>query len=160
MVALNCRALDYHLQGTVFNINYLERAHDIPLRALLLQGVENLAVGGRCISCDHLSQASIRGAATCMVTGHAAGTAAAVAALNGQFMRDVDIRDIQRKLIEQDGILSVIDGREPWLGESVTVRQSTMESAGCRLTKAACYPYIAVRAPELRPLAAASKQPD
>jgi len=94
----------------------------------LPQGVENLVVGGRCISCDHLSQASIRGAATCMATGHAAGTAAAVAALNGQFMRDVDIRQIQWKLIEQDAILSVIDGRQPWLGESVSVRQSTVES--------------------------------
>ena len=128
VVALNCRALDYHLKGTVFKISHLERAHDIPLRALLPQGVENLVVGGRCISCDHLSQASIRGAATCMATGHAAGAAAAVAALSGQFMRDVDIRQIQRKLIEQDAILSVIDGREPWLGESVSVRQSTMES--------------------------------
>jgi len=43
-------------------------------------------------------------------------------------MRDVDIRQIQRTLIEQDAILSVIDGREPWLGESVSVRQSTTES--------------------------------
>ena len=128
VVALNCRALDYHLKGTVFKISHLERAHDIPLRALLPQGVENLVVGGRCISCDHLSQASIRGAATCMATGHAAGTAAGVAALNGQFMRDADIRQIQRKLIEQDAILSVIDGREPWLGAPATVRESTTES--------------------------------
>ncbi len=128
VVALNCRALDYHLKGTVFKISHLERAHDIPLRVLLPQGVENLVVGGRCISCDHLSQASIRGAATCMATGHAAGASAAVAALNGQFMRDVDIRQIQRKLIEQDAILSVIEGREPWLGESVSVRESSTES--------------------------------
>lgn len=128
VVALNCRALDYHLKGTVFKISHLERAHDIPLRALLPQGVENLVVGGRCISCDHLSQASIRGAATCMATGHAAGTSAAVAALNDRYVRDVDIREIQRTLIDQDAILSVIDGRQPWLGESVTVRQSSMAS--------------------------------
>lgn len=128
VVALNCRALDYHLKGTVFKISHLKRAHDIPLRALLPQGVENLVVGGRCISCDHLSQASIRGAATCMATGHAAGTAAAVAALNDRYMRDIDIREIQRKLIEQNAILSVIDDRRPWLGESVSVRQSTLAS--------------------------------
>ena len=128
VVALNCRALDYHLKGTVFKISHLERAHDIPLWALLPQGVENLVVGGRCISCDHLSQASIRGAATCMATGHAAGTSAAVAAMNGQYMRDVDIRQIQRTLIDQDAILSVIDGREPWSGESVTVRESITAS--------------------------------
>ena len=128
VVALNCRALDYHLKGTVFKISHLERAHDIPLRALLPQGVENLVVGGRCISCDHLSQASIRGAATCMATGHAAGTAAAVAALNNQYMRDVDIRLVQQTLIDQDAILSVVDDRKPWLGESVTVRGSNTAS--------------------------------
>ncbi len=50
------------------------------------------------------------------------------AALNDQFMRDVDIHQIQRKLIEQDAILSAIDGREPWLGESVTVWQSSAAS--------------------------------
>ena len=125
---LNCRALDYHLKGTVFKISHLKRAHDIPLRALLPQGVENLVVGGRCISCDHLSQASIRGAATCMATGHAAGTSAAIAAMNGQYIRDVDVRLIQKTLIEQDVILSMIEGREPWLGDSVTLRQDNLLS--------------------------------
>ena len=128
VVALNCRALDYHLKGTVFKISHLKRAHDIPLRALLPQGVENLVVGGRCISCDHLSQASIRGAATCMATGHAAGTSAAIAAMNGQYIRDVDVRLIQKTLIEQDVILSMIEGREPWLGDSVTLRQDNLLS--------------------------------
>lgn len=63
-----------------------------------------------------------------MANGYAAGTSAAVAALNGQFMRVVDIRQIQRKLIEQDAILSVTEGREPRLGDSVTVRESGIES--------------------------------
>ena len=115
----------------VFNIIYIftvTGGAEGRLRALLPQGVENLTVGGRCISCDHLSQASIRGAATCMATGHAAGTSAALAAIHHQYVRDVDIRLIQQTLIEQDVILSMIDDRQPWLGESVTLRNSNVKS--------------------------------
>lgn len=105
VVALNCRALDYHLKGTIFKIEMLKGHHDVPLRALLPQKVENVVVCGRSVSCDHLSQASLRGAATCMATGHAAGTAAALAAQDSGKMRDLDIRRLQKTLVEQDVIL-------------------------------------------------------
>jgi hypothetical protein len=38
---------------------------------------ENLFVAGRCISCTHEAQASIRVTGTCLATGEAAGKAAA-----------------------------------------------------------------------------------
>ena len=132
VVALNCRSLDYHLKGTVFKVERLGGEHDIPLRALLPRGVENLVVAGRCISCDHLSHASIRGAATCMATGHSAGAAAGVASLQGKLIRDVNIRDIQNKLLEQDAILSKTDDRTPWTAPEYTLRERYPEpqSAG------------------------------
>jgi len=106
VVALNCRALDYHLRGTVFKISFLKGHHDVPLRALLPKNVANLLVAGRCISCDHLAQASLRGAATCMATGHAAGVAAAIAAKGNGRVRETSVKDIQRMLLQQDAILS------------------------------------------------------
>jgi ribulose 1,5-bisphosphate synthetase/thiazole synthase len=106
VVALNCRALDYHLKGTVFKISFLEGNHDVPLRSLTPQGVENIVVAGRCTSCDHLSHASMRGAATCMATGHSAGTAAALAAAGTGRIRDLPIRKLQRMLLDQGAILS------------------------------------------------------
>lgn len=106
VVALNCRALDYHLAGTVFQIKELKGNHDVPLRALLPRGVDNVVVAGRCISCDHLAQASLRGAATCLATGHAAGTSAALAALGNGKLRDLDVRLLQQKLRSQGAILS------------------------------------------------------
>ncbi|OQB37936.1 MAG: tricarballylate dehydrogenase [Candidatus Latescibacteria bacterium ADurb.Bin168] len=109
VVALNCRGLDYHLKGTVFKFTGLKGHHDVPLRALLPQNVENLLVAGRSIACDHLSQASLRGAATCLATGHAAGVAAALAAKKGGVVREVDIREIQKTLIIQDAVLGVGD---------------------------------------------------
>jgi hypothetical protein len=106
VVALNCRALDYHLKGTVFKIEFLKGNHDVPLRALTPQGVGNIVVAGRCISCDHLSHASIRGSATCMATGHAAGVAAALAAQGNGRIRNVPIRKLQRMLLAQGAVLS------------------------------------------------------
>jgi len=105
VVALNCRPLDYHLKGTVFKISYLNGHHDIPLGALLPSGIANLAVAGRAVSCDHLSQASLRGAATCMATGHAAGVAAALAARHHCGIRQVHIQEIQGMLVAQDALL-------------------------------------------------------
>jgi hypothetical protein len=122
VVALNCRALDYHLKGTLFKIEFLKGNHDVPLRAMLPKGVENLIVAGRCISCDHLSHASIRGAATCMATGQAAGTIAALAGRANSHIRDLDIRLIQQTLLEQDVVLSTDVERRPWEGESMLVR--------------------------------------
>lgn len=105
VVALNCRALDYHLKGTVFKISGITGHHHVPLGSLLPRGVANLAVAGRSVSCDHLSQASMRGAATCLATGHAAGVAAAHAASGGCGIRDVDVEAIQRSLVGQGAIL-------------------------------------------------------
>jgi hypothetical protein len=107
VVALNCRALDYHLAGTVFKISRIVGHHDVPLGSLTPRGVGNVVVCGRSVSCDHLSQASLRGAATCMATGHAAGTTAALAAIHDSEIRDLDIRLVQRTLVGQNAILGV-----------------------------------------------------
>ena len=80
--------------------------HDIPLRALTPRGVENLLVAGRCISSDHEANASLRGAATCLATGHAAGTAAALAARADGRTRAVAIGELQERLRAQGAILS------------------------------------------------------
>lgn len=105
VVALNCRPLDYHLKGTVFDIKTVKGHHDVPLRALLPRGVANVVVVGRSISCDHLAQASLRGAATCMATGHAGGTTAALAAKKNRRIRDLNIDCIQETLVAQGAVL-------------------------------------------------------
>jgi hypothetical protein len=106
VVALNCRGLDRHLKGDKFEYEFIQGHHDIPLRALLPQQVENLVVAGRGISCTHEAHASLRGAPTCMATGHAAGAAAALAAQGDGRMRGLDVEHLQRNLREQEAILS------------------------------------------------------
>lgn len=53
------------------------RPCEIPLRALRAIDADNLWIAGRCISCSHEAQASLRVIGTCLVTGEAAGLAAA-----------------------------------------------------------------------------------
>jgi hypothetical protein len=56
----------------------------IPLRALRARGDEALFMAGRCISCSHEAQASVRVIGTCLATGEAAGLAAAGKVLHGK----------------------------------------------------------------------------
>ena len=67
--------------------------------------MENLLVAGRCFSASHEAHASARVMGTCMAMGHAAGTAAALAAQHGLGPRQIDVRFLQETLSEQGAIL-------------------------------------------------------
>ncbi len=57
-----------------------DRAAGIPLGCLMPERLDQVFVAGRCISCDHGAQASVRVMGTCFATGQAAGLAAALVA--------------------------------------------------------------------------------
>jgi hypothetical protein len=57
-----------------------DRAAGIPLGCLMPVSFDDVFVAGRCISCDHGAQASVRVMGTCFATGQAAGLAAALVA--------------------------------------------------------------------------------
>jgi hypothetical protein len=61
-----------------------DRGCGIPLGALRARDHDRLFMAGRCISCSHEAQASIRVIGTCLATGEAAGLAAAIAVSNGE----------------------------------------------------------------------------
>jgi hypothetical protein len=73
----------------------------VAYRALLPKGVDNLLAAGRCLgapdSCD-----IFRLIAPCFVTGEAAGTAAALAALKGVAPRQLDVGSVQKALREKN----------------------------------------------------------
>ena len=56
---------------------YVEKAYDIPLRALRSENIHNLWAAGRLISADSVALASLRVMGTAIATGEAAGRAAA-----------------------------------------------------------------------------------
>ncbi|WP_319800652.1 FAD-dependent oxidoreductase [Luteolibacter arcticus] len=57
-----------------------DQAAGIPLGCLMPEALDGVFVAGRCISCDHGAQASVRVMGTCFATGQAAGLAAALVA--------------------------------------------------------------------------------
>lgn len=76
--------------------------YDIPYRCLLPKKVNNLLVSGRCISSTHEAQSSIRIMPCCMVTGQAAGTAAALCLKRGTIPNALSVKELQ-DVLTKDG---------------------------------------------------------
>lgn len=79
--------------------------YTIPYRSLLPKEFNNLLVAGRCLSATHEAQASVRIMPTCACLGQAAGTAVAVAIKSDKNAHNVDVKSIQKKLIENGAVL-------------------------------------------------------
>ena len=100
-IAVSNYAIDIHSpdgSGTRFQEFKDGEWYEIPYRALLPKGFENLLVAGRCISSTHEAQASYRIMPYCAEIGQAAGCAAAVAKKSGKTVRTVDVKEVQRIL--------------------------------------------------------------
>lgn len=77
----------------------------IPYGALLPQKVERVLAAGRCISCTPDIIDRVRLIAVCLVTGHAAGVAAALAAQANIAPRALPVADLQKVLRAQGAYL-------------------------------------------------------
>lgn len=72
--------------------------YGIPYRSLIPLETEGLLTAGRIISGTHIAASSYRVQPICSNTGEAAGTAAALAAINKTSVRSIDIKILQSKL--------------------------------------------------------------
>ena len=81
--------------------------YSIPYRSLVVAGLKNLLVAGRCIGADRSMQASARVIPCCYITGQAAGAAAAVFLDDGSDARNADVRKIQTILKDIGAYLAV-----------------------------------------------------
>lgn len=73
---------------------------EIPYRALVAKGVDNLLAAGRCLSADWDAIGAVRVIAACMTTGQAAGNAAAICVRENIIPSQLDgkrVREIQKK---------------------------------------------------------------
>jgi len=78
------------------------RSYNIPYRTMLPVNVDNLLISGRCISSTHVAQSSVRAIYACMLTGQAAGTAAALSIRDNCVPEKVNIRKLQDHLVKQE----------------------------------------------------------
>lgn len=79
-------------------LRMLDQPYDIPYRALIPGGIDNMLVAGRCISGDHTALASYRIVSHCFQTGQAAGEAAAEALDKEIPVREVDTAVLKARL--------------------------------------------------------------
>ena len=80
-------------------------SYDIPYRAVLPKGVNNLLVAGRSISATREANGSVRFMPPCMAVGEATGVAAAMISKKRINTRDLDVSELQEKLKKQGVIL-------------------------------------------------------
>ncbi len=73
-------------------------AFDIPFRAMLPKGVDNIVVAGRCVSATHYAHGATRNMAPCLVMGEAAGEAAAMAVKQHVAFPELNVRALQERL--------------------------------------------------------------
>ena len=87
--------------------------YEIPYRALYSRDLANLWVAGRCFSSTHEAQTGLRIIPTCVATGEAAGTAAALAAKQGCTARDLETDALVSQLVKQGVALREETARLP-----------------------------------------------
>ena len=81
---------------------YLEHeGYDIPYRCLVPQKVDHLLIAGRCISSEQQPYESHRAMVPIMAIGQAAGTAAALCCRENVAPRQLDVQQLQQKLVAQ-----------------------------------------------------------
>lgn len=78
----------------------MKSGHAFPYRAFLPVGIEGLLVSGRCASATHLGQAAGKSIGNVMDLGQAAGVAAALCIKQNITPRQVDVKQVQKTLVD------------------------------------------------------------
>ncbi len=75
----------------------------VPYRSLVAKGIDNLLLAGRLISATREASGCTRPTVCCMVTGEAAGTAAAILSAKGGAAKDINI-ELLRKTLKDNNV--------------------------------------------------------
>lgn len=99
-IARGAFPIDIHAanQPGLSHTERVEVDFDIPYRSLVVDGLNNFFVAGRCLSSSHEANGSLRITATCFATGEAAGVAAAMATRHKLGAAGVSVGDLQAHL--------------------------------------------------------------
>lgn len=79
--------------------------YSIPYRCLIPKGAKNVLVAGRCISVDHITQASVRIMPIVCTIGEAAGCAISVAKENNSGVEEINVSALRQILRENGAVL-------------------------------------------------------
>ncbi len=82
--------------GIHFELYTKGEYEEISYRSILVKGLDNLMVAGRCWSADQLALSANRNIGFCIGMGQAAGMAAAMAVKGGVDIRGIDVKALQK----------------------------------------------------------------
>ena len=99
------RAPDTIAIGGTYGAGAKNPGFAIPYGALVPKKLDNLIAAGRCLDVDTPMVEDMRLIATCLLTGHAAGAAAALSVQDKCRPREIDIVKLQRLLVKQGAYL-------------------------------------------------------
>jgi len=80
-------------------------SYDVPYRCIVPEKLDGLLVAGRTLDADHNAMGTVRVMSSCIAMGEAAGIAAAMCAQADIRPRDVEVRALQRKIIDAGGMI-------------------------------------------------------
>ena len=104
-IGRNCYYIDIHKQKEGLKTYPRYKAgesHGIPYRCLTPEKLKNVLVAGRCISSDEYAYGSLRIMPACLVTGEAAGTAAALTSeRKDKNVHKIDVQYLRKRLKEK-----------------------------------------------------------
>ena len=101
-VARGAYPIDIHdPKGGKTQFQFIENggSYEIPFRAMLPLGLDNVIVAGRCISADQNAVGTVRIMGCCMHQGAAAGVCAAMCIKDKKLPREMDGRELKAKLL-------------------------------------------------------------
>ncbi len=81
--------------------------YTIPYGTLVPESIDNMLVAGRCISCEHGAQASLRIMPTVCTLGEAAGTAIGISLKDNVLPKDVDVKKLQATLKKNGAFIGI-----------------------------------------------------
>ncbi|WMJ86197.1 FAD-dependent oxidoreductase [Anaerocolumna sp. MB42-C2] len=79
--------------------------YELPFEILYCKEINNLLVTGRCVSASFEAQAAIRVTPSAFALGQAAGTAAALCIRKSSKISELNVKELQEVLIQQDVVL-------------------------------------------------------
>ncbi len=80
--------------------------YEIPYRSLVVKGLDNLYITGRCLGAEFLAQSSLRTQHTVRASGEAAGIGAALALDKNLLIRDINGKEIREIMISKGAIFA------------------------------------------------------
>jgi len=100
----------YHSEETsvgcaIFSIDNPAEVYEFPYEGLITKKLDNVSAAGRMVSATGRGWEIMRFIPACVMTGEAAGTAAAIAVKHNCNLHEIDVKELQAKLLENGNII-------------------------------------------------------